>query len=123
MDFHINTLLAEFSKRYNEKYLPRLRALRPLRNLAVWGTGSIGHQFAIDSGWGAKDVIYVDPNPVNQGKFLSVTEHEIFAPGAINKHGCDTILIASGWEDDVRDQIAKFVKKKVDIISFFDLIR
>ncbi len=122
MDFRMHQVLEEFPRRFREKYLPRLHALKSAHPLAVWGTGSIGHQFAIDAGWSHDDVVYVDPNPANQGKFLSIAGHEIHPPKAIDEKNCDTILIASGWEEDVRKQIDATVKKPVRVLSFHDLI-
>lgn len=123
IDFNMPKLISEFTERFNKKYLPRIKNLHKGRKLAVWGTGSIGHQYAIEAQWGLDDAIYIDPNPVNQGKFLSVTGHKVFSPGAINERGCDTILIASGWEDDVREQISATVDHDVDIVSFADFIK
>ncbi|MBI4994114.1 methyltransferase domain-containing protein [Candidatus Peregrinibacteria bacterium] len=123
MDFRVPALMKEFTNRFKNNYLPNLKKLGKGRKLAVWGTGSIGHQFAMDSGWGMDDVVYVDPNPVNQGKFLSVTGHEVLPIEAINEKKCDTILIASGWEDDVREQIKKTIKGRIKVLSFYDLIK
>jgi hypothetical protein len=66
---------------------------------------------------------YVDPNKLNQNKFLSVTGHPTWAPERLNKNKVDAVVIASGWEHDVRNQIQSVLKYKADTIGFSDLLR
>jgi SAM-dependent methyltransferase len=120
-DFRIQNQIAAFPATF-ARYLGNLRKLADGRKVAVWGTGSIGTQYAIDAGWAAKDVTYVDPNPANQKKYLSVTGHEVHAPDVIRDLTPDVVLIASGWESDVQRQVQPFVTPKTKIMVFRDLL-
>lgn len=121
IDFRMEDLLQSFPIRH-ARYLQRLRSLRTEGRLAVWGTGSIGTQFAIDAGWKLDEVVYVDPNPANQGKLLSVTGHPVFPPQVIEQRQCEAVLIASGWEEDVRMQISKVLGKNIKLYTFTELV-
>lgn len=122
LDFRMPELIRSFKTSY-ATYLKNLRALREAGSLAVWGTGSIGIQYAIDAGWGADEVTYVDINPKNQGLFLSVTGQKVQSPETLKKNPPDTFLIASGWEHDVRQQATKFVGGAGRVLGYSDLLR
>lgn len=122
LDFRITHIIESFSAAY-QLYLDNLRELRANRSLVVWGTGSIGIQYAIDAGWSTDDVQYVDINPKNQGLVLSVTGHRIESPAFIQMSKPELVLIASGWEDDVRQQLRSFLPPSTEVIGYTDLLR
>jgi SAM-dependent methyltransferase len=120
-DFRIQAQTAAFPQTY-ARYVDNLKKLTDGRKIAIWGTGSIGTQYAIDADWKIPDVTYVDPNPANQGKYLSVTGHPVHAPEVIQDIAPDVVLIASGWETDVRRQVQPFVGPDTQIMVFRDLL-
>ena len=120
MTFGIDAAITRFTETFGA-YVARLRTLRDGSRLAVWGAGSIGIQYAIDAGWEAADVTYVDVNPVNQGMVLPVTGHRI-QPPTVLRDAADRLLIASGWEDDVRRQAAPFLRPGTPVHTFADLV-
>jgi len=123
MDFRGRDVLERFSSTF-DLYVSRLRALKDERPLGVWGTGSIGIQYAIDAGWGLDDnVTYVDPNPASQGLQLSVTGHHVHKPDVLKERGINRLLIASGWEEDVWRQAAPYLAPGAEVYTFADLIR
>jgi 2-polyprenyl-3-methyl-5-hydroxy-6-metoxy-1,4-benzoquinol methylase len=122
MDHSIKPAIDNFVKCY-DRYLLNIKKMAKGRKLAVWGTGSVGTQLAIDAGWNKNTAYYVDPNKLNQNKFLSVTGHPTWAPERLNKNKVDAVVIASGWEHDVRNQIQSVLKYKADTIGFSDLLR
>jgi len=71
---------------------------------------------------GSDAVTYVDVNPANQGKVLSVTGHRIESPEILKRVKPDILLIASGWEGDVREQARPFVSDRTQVLVFRDLI-
>lgn len=123
MDFRGREALDRFSSTF-DLYVRRLKSLRGGRSLAVWGTGSIGIQYAIDAGWAPKDdVAYIDPNPASQGLQLSVTGHTVHPPEVLKERGINRLLIASGWEEDVWRQAGPHLMPGAEIFTFADLIR
>jgi 2-polyprenyl-3-methyl-5-hydroxy-6-metoxy-1,4-benzoquinol methylase len=121
-DFLIRRIIDRFCARY-PLYVERLRKLTSNGTLGVWGAGSCGTQYAIDAGWSRDRVVFVDPNPSNQGLFLSVTGHPVCPPESLNDIELASILIASGWEQDVITQIRAALPRNVDVMTFSDLIR
>lgn len=121
-DFRIPYLLDEFGQKYAH-YLRGLRQMRDGQTLVVWGTGSIGTQYAIDAGWGPRDATYVDANPSNHGLVLSVTGHEVNPPSVLAERSFDTVLLASGWEEDVAMQIRQATSSRQRIVRFADLLQ
>ena len=122
-DFNIHFLIDRFVSKY-ERYKQNVERIPDQYRLAVWGTGSIGTQYAIDGQWTTDEVIVVDLNKANHGKFLSVTGHEVMPIDEIRNSSCDAVLIASGWEDDVGRQIVEHgLGEKAKIIRFADIIK
>jgi SAM-dependent methyltransferase len=121
LEFRIESLLDRFVNAYAQ-YVRNLRTVRQRRNLAVWGAGSIGIQYAIDAEWTAGEATYVDVNSANQGLVLSVTGHRVHAPEIIRQRQLDTILIASGWEEDVRTQVQPYLVPNARVLGFSDLL-
>lgn len=120
-DFRIEHLLDRFVEKYVQLIF-NLRTVCKGRNLVVWGTGSIGIQYAIDAGWSRQDVTYVDVNPANQGLVLSVTGHYVHSPEIIQQRQFDTVLIASGWEEDIRKQVQPYLSADTRVLGFNDLL-
>ncbi|MHB8694013.1 MAG: class I SAM-dependent methyltransferase [Solirubrobacteraceae bacterium] len=89
----IGPALAAFAADF-ERYRANLVELPQHGRLAVWGSGALGTQYAIDGGWNEGDALYVDPNPATTGPRLSVTGHVVHAPGALTAD-IDAILVAS----------------------------
>lgn len=122
-NFRAQKLIDNFVTNYG-KYIENLGRIKSDGKLAVWGSGSIGTQYAIDGGWGLEDdIYYIDPNKENHGKKLSVTGHEIDGLDRLTNDVPKTILIASGWEDDVRKQVLPFSNPGTKILSFSDLLK
>lgn len=120
-DFRLPMLVERFPALFGT-YLENLRRLARSHRLAVWGSGSIGTQFAIDGGWG-EEVVYVDLNPSNQGLRLSVSGHEIRPPEALRDMRPEVLLLATGWETDARRQAAAYIDAGTEVLAFHDLLR
>jgi SAM-dependent methyltransferase len=121
VDFRIEAMFARFRARW-ERYLGGLRTLERGPRLAVWGAGSIGIQFAVDAGWQLGDATYVDINAANHGLLLPVTGHEVEPPDVLRARDVSTVLIASGWEDDVRVQVRPHLPHGARLMAFSDLL-
>jgi 2-polyprenyl-3-methyl-5-hydroxy-6-metoxy-1,4-benzoquinol methylase len=121
LNFSINESIKNFSNKF-DVYMKALNRLKNLGSLAVWGSGSIGTQYAIDGSLSIKDSIYVDPNLISQGLKLSVTGHLVNHPDVLLDFKPENILIASGWEKDVSKQVLPYVSKKTKVFTFSDLI-
>lgn len=121
-DFAIGRTLAAFGDRF-PAYLSNVRALVSGGRVGVWGAGVLGTQLAIDGGWSEEAAWVVDPNPVNQGLRLSVTGHRIHAPATLDEAGVGRIVLASGWEEDARRQLAEATRRDVPVCVFSDLLR
>lgn len=120
LDFGIQRSLDAFQSGYKH-YVESLRAT-PTEGLAVWGAGSIGTQYAIDGGWKSDEGVYVDINPANQNLRLSVSGHRVHPPQTLLERPPKTLLIASGWEDDVRRQSAPFIERQTQVLGFHGLV-
>ena len=92
------------------------------QGLVVWGTGSIGTQYAVDASWSDSDVSYVDINESAHGLVLSSSGHEVLDPKVIKKIRPKYILIASAWENDVKKQLEPFCIGGEKILTFSDLL-
>ena len=121
VDFRIGALLERFRAKW-QRYLAGLAALERGPRLAVWGAGSIGIQFAVDAGWRIGDATYVDINAGNHGLLLPISGHEVEPPDVLRARGIETVLIASGWEDDVRTQVRPYLPDGARLLAFSDLI-
>jgi hypothetical protein len=93
-----------------------------VRCIVTGGAGFIGTQYAIDAGWSVKDVTYVDINRANQGLVLSATGHPVHSLNALRERPVDAVMIASGWEEDVRKQLQPHVKAGTLVLAFDDLL-
>lgn len=121
LEFSIQSSIGKFQNNYNN-YLRNLRGIDPNEGLVVWGTGSIGTQYAVDANWGHDNVTYVDINKSAHGLVLSSTGHEILDPSVIKKVKPKYILIASAWENDVLKQLESFCSGGEKILKFSDLL-
>lgn len=111
-------------KEYHNIYLKNIKKIaQGNKKTAIWGTGSCGIQFTIDGEFEKDKTIVVDPNPANKGKYLSVTGHLVHHPSVLREKEIDTILVATGWEDDAIKQIAQYVDKEIKIIKYIDLLK
>jgi SAM-dependent methyltransferase len=119
-DFAMASVLESFSARHTA-YLEQLHSLSTRGRLAVWGTGSIGTQYAIDAGWD-DSVTYVDINPIAQGLHLPVTGQVIQSPEVLAQEHFDVLLIASGWEADALRQSASWCGPDTAVVTFSDLL-
>jgi len=123
LDNSISHIIRKF-KSYYPVYLANLRNIqKKYKKIALWGAGSCGTQFAIDGQFKKTQILVVDPNKSNQGKYLTVTGHLVHSPYVLRKNKIDTVLAASGWEDDVIRQIPHYAGRKIKIIKFFDLLK
>jgi len=105
-------------------YLKNLRSLaKKYKKIALWGAGSCGTQFAIDGQFKKDKLIVVDPNKTNHNKYLTVTGHLVHDPFVLKDLDVDVILVASGWEDDIVQQINHYTKKQIKVIRFYDLLK
>jgi SAM-dependent methyltransferase len=120
-DFSLEPALARVGDDFR-RYLDGLARVRVAGPVGVWGTGSIGTQFAIDAGWAEDDAWYVDPNPTTHGLRLSVTGHEVHDPATLDHAEVETILIASGWEQDARAQYESATRVRRPALIFSDLL-
>lgn len=120
-DFSMPSLIENFKNSY-QRYMDNLLKIDTNGKLIVWGTGSIGTQFAVDAKWSKDDVFYVDINPNSHGLKISSTGHEIFSPEKISEIKPSAIIIASAWENDVRSQLQNYSTGKENIISFSNLL-
>lgn len=120
-DFAIGRTLSGFGDRF-PAYLANVRSLPARGRLGVWGAGVMGTQFAIDGGWSEQAAWVVDPNPVNEGLRLSVTGHRVHAPATLDEVGVEHVLLASGWEEDARRQLAEATRRAVPVHVFADLL-
>jgi SAM-dependent methyltransferase len=120
-DFKLRELLDRVAPDF-ERYVTRLREVSAAGRIGVWGTGSIGTQYAIDGRFAADAAWYVDPNPSTRGLRLSVTGHEVHDPASLDTQDVHAIVVASGWEDDARTQLAGTTRVKRPVISFSDLV-
>ena len=105
-----------------QRYLERLHALSEGGPIAVWGTGSIGTQYAVDGAFALDGAWYVDPNPSTHGLRLSVTGHEVHSPSTLDEQDVQAVLIASGWENDARAQLEAATTVTRPVYSFSDLV-
>lgn len=121
-DFAFEQTLERFAAGF-PTYLDGLRSLAERGRIGVWGTGSIGTQFAIDGGWSQDDAWYVDPNEVNRGLRLSVTGHLVHPPATLDDVDVSSIVVASGWEDDALAQLARATRRERPVSVFYDLLR
>jgi len=123
LDYSIEKSIEKFKEYYNI-YLRNLKKIaQDSQKTAIWGTGSCGIQFSIDGDFKKDKTIVVDPNPANEGKYLTVTSHLVYSPSVLKEKEIETLLVATGWEDDAVKQIAEYVDKKVKIIKFIDLLK
>ena len=67
-------------------------------------------------------VFYVDINKSAHGLVLSSSGHEIHDPNIIKKVKPQNILIASAWENDVKEQLEPFCHGGEKILTFSDLL-
>lgn len=121
LEFSINSAINKFKSNY-KNYLKNLSEIDLSKGLIVWGTGSIGTQYAVDASWGKSDVFYVDINKSAHGLVLSSSGHEIHDPNIIKKVKPQNILIASAWENDVKEQLEPFCHGGEKILTFSDLL-
>lgn len=121
LDFRVEDAKRRFVRNF-DRYIDGLKSVQGMGRVAVWGSGSIGTQYAIDAGWKPADCVYVDPNPTSQGLRLSVTGHEILPPSVLRDIKPDVVLIASGWEEDVQQQVIPYITGNSKIFVFRDLI-
>lgn len=121
-DFSTQAAIDRFRANWN-RYLGNLDVVLAGEKVAVWGTGSIGTQLAIDAGWGSESATFVDPNKANQGKRLSVTGNLVHGPEILTDLVPTVLVLASGWEHDVRQQSAPYLSAKTKVIGFSDLLR
>ncbi|MCU1283249.1 MAG: S-adenosylmethionine-dependent methyltransferase [bacterium] len=72
----------------------RLRALRVVGPIAIWGAGAKGVTFLnqLDAGCGLVDCV-VDINPRKQGLFVPGTGHAIVAPEALAARGVRNVIV------------------------------
>ena len=121
LEFSIENSIVNFKKNYTN-YLKNLKKIDISNGLVVWGTGSIGTQYAVDANWNSSSVFYVDVNQSVHGLVLSSTGQEIHSPDIIKKVKPKNILIASAWESDVRKQLKSFCTGKEKILTFSELL-
>ncbi|KPJ55322.1 hypothetical protein AMJ47_00405 [Parcubacteria bacterium DG_72] len=123
LDHSIKKSIVKF-KQYHNIYLKNLKNIaQNSKKTAIWGTGSCGIQFAIDGEFEKDKTIVIDPNLANKGKYLTVTGHLVHNPAVLKEKQVESLLVATGWEDDAVKQIAQYVDKKVKIIKFIDLLK
>ena len=121
MNFTANQSINDFTINYS-KYVQSLNDIKSNNKIAVWGSGSIGTQYAIDGNFGLDNVEYVDPNKISQGLKLSVTGHTINSPEILKDYNPDILIIASGWEHDSIIQSKNYISNKTKIITFNNLL-
>jgi len=121
MNFSVNETINNFSTNFL-KYIQSLNGLKSKNKIAVWGSGSIGTQFAIDGNFGLENVVYIDPNKISQGLKLSVTGHIINSPEILKEYNPEILLIASGWEHDSVIQSRQFISKDTKVLTFNNLL-
>lgn len=121
LEFSIQNSIDKFQHNYNN-YLRNLTSIDTSEGLVVWGTGSIGTQYAVDANWTNDNIHYVDINKSAHGLALSSTGHEIHDPNIIKKVKPKHILIASAWENDVIKQLQPFCSGEEKILMFSDLL-
>ena len=121
LEFSIDNAINRFQDNYNN-YLKNLKEIDVSQGLVVWGTGSIGTQYAVDASWSDSDVSYVDINESAHGLVLSSSGHEVLDPKVIKKIRPKNILIASAWENDVKKQLEPFCIGGEKILTFSDLL-
>ena len=119
-NFRIKEQLENFCNKYRI-YKNNLNNLKKIGKIGVWGSGSIGTQYAIDAEWTERDAVYVDPNPNSEGLKLSVTGHQIYNTKKLLEKEIEIVLIASGWENDSIAQARNIIPSK-KIITFSDLL-
>lgn len=123
IDFSINRDIERFQAFY-PAYLDNLSRIRDRgQKIGLWGAGSCGHQFAIDGKFTEAGIVVVDPNRENQGKYLTVTGHQVHAPSVLKDTAIESVLVASGWEDDVIAQIPQHTGRRLNALRFSDLLR
>ena len=120
IDYKIDEHINNFTSKY-ETYIKSINSLSS-KSMVVWGCGSIGSQYAVDGDWNKDNITFVDPNNAAQGKVLSVTGHHVYSPEIINDIKPEILLIASAWEDDVREQAKEFIDSKTKVLCYDDLI-
>jgi 2-polyprenyl-3-methyl-5-hydroxy-6-metoxy-1,4-benzoquinol methylase len=121
LNFSVQDSIATFLTNY-KTYINSLSKLKDLGKVAVWGSGSIGTQFAIDGNWYENDILYVDPNKISQGMVLSVTGQLINPPEILQSVKPDIVLIASGWEKDSINQVQNYIGPNTKVLRFADLL-
>lgn len=121
LNFSVNETINEFTDNFS-KYVQSLKDLKSYNKIAVWGSGSIGTQYAIDGNFGLDNVEYVDPNKISQGLKLSVTGHLINSPEILKDYNPDILIIASGWEHDSIIQSKNYISSKTKTVTFNNLL-
>ncbi|MCC7427723.1 MAG: class I SAM-dependent methyltransferase [Alphaproteobacteria bacterium] len=113
-------MLARFAQGF-ARYRRALRALAAAGGIALWGSGAIATQYAIDGGFDAA-MPCVDPNPRNHGKRLAVTGNPVLPPGMLRRLRPRIVLIASAWEEDVRRQAGPYLDCGARLLGYDDLL-
>lgn len=121
LNFSVQDSINNFLANY-KTYINSLSNLRDLGKVAVWGSGSIGTQYAIDGNWYDNNIVYVDPNKISQGMVLSVTGQLINSPDILRSYKPDILLIASGWEKDSINQLQPYIESNTKVLRFADLL-
>lgn len=120
-DFSIEFAIDRFKVNY-PIFIDNLKDLKNYK-IGLWGAGSCGTQFAIDGEWKEENVIVVDPAKVNQGKYLTVTGHQVNDPTVLKDANIEFVVIASGWENDALIQCKEILGDSVTTLLFADLLR
>lgn len=113
-------MLAGFADGFAQ-YRRALRTLVAEGDLAIWGSGAVATQYAIDGDLDPATPC-VDPNSRNHGKRLAVTGNPVLPPEVLRSRRPRTVLIASAWEEDVRRQAGPYLAAGTRLLGYDDLL-